>query len=191
MQSKFAVFVDRDGTINVDVDFLSSPSQLQLIPRSADAIRILNELGIPVVVITNQSGIARGLYSENDLRIVHSAMDEELKKHNASVLDYFYCPHHPDEGLPEYRVDCQCRKPKPGMLYQAQAKHGFDLTRSFVIGDKCIDVQTGKTVGATAIQVSTGYGTNDKETCNSIRDYYATDLFDAVQFIKKKLEPNQ
>ena len=191
VQSEFAVFVDRDGTINVDVDFLSSPSQLQLIPSSAEAIRMLNDLGIPVVVITNQSGIARGLYSENDLRIVHNAMNVELKKFNASVLDYFYCPHHPDDGLPKYRIDCECRKPKPGMLHQAKAKYGFDLGRSFVVGDKCIDVQTGKAVGATAIQVSTGYGMKEKEQCDSLRDYYATDLFDAVQFITKKLELNQ
>ena len=191
VQSEFAVFVDRDGTINVDVDFLSSPSQLRLIPRSADAIRVLNELGIPVVVITNQSGIARGLYSEQDLRIVHHAMDEELKKFNASVLDYFYCPHHPDDGLPKYRIDCECRKPKPGMLHQAKTKYGFDLGRSFVVGDKCIDVQTGKAVGATAIQVSTGYGMKEHEMCGNLRDYYATDLFDAVQFIKMKLTLNQ
>lgn len=188
MQSAFAVFVDRDGTINVDVDFLSSPSQLQLIPRSADAIRMLNELGIPVVVITNQSGIARGLYSENDLRIVHNAMDEELKKFDASVLDYFYCPHHPDEGLPQYRMDCDCRKPKPGMLHQAREKYGFDLSRSFVVGDKCIDVQTGNAVGAVTIQVATGYGEGEKELCANKRDYFAVDLYDAVQFIKKKIK---
>lgn len=191
MLSEFAVFVDRDGTINVDVDFLSSPSQLQLIPRSADAIRILNDLGVPVVVITNQSGIARGLYSENDLRVVHDAMDAALREFNASVLDYFYCPHHPVDGLPAYRIDCECRKPKPGMLNQARAKYGFDLARSYVVGDKCVDVQAGKAVGATAIQVSTGYGTKEKEMCDTLRDYYATDLFDAVQFIKKKLEQNQ
>lgn len=187
VQSEFAVFVDRDGTINVDIDFLSSPSQIQLIPRSADAIRILNECEIPVVVITNQSGIARGLFSENDLRIIHRAMDEELKKFNASVLDYFYCPHHPTDGIPKYRIDCECRKPKPGMLMQAKEKYGFDLSRSFVIGDKCIDAQTGKSVGAVSIQVATGYGTQEKDICSNQRDYYATDLFDAVHYITKTL----
>lgn len=191
MQHKFAVFVDRDGTINVDVDFLSSPSQLQLIPRSAEAIRELNDLGIPVVVITNQSGIARGLYSENDLHAVHDAMDNELKKSGAAVLDYFYCPHHPVEGLPQYRIECDCRKPKPGMLNKAKAKYGFNLSRSFVVGDKCIDVQAGKSVGAVSIQVATGYGEKEKELCSEERDYYAVDLYDAVQFIKKKINSNQ
>ena len=154
----FAVFVDRDGTINVDVDFLSSPSQLQLIPRSADAIRELNDLDIPVVVITNQSGIARGLFTEKELHAVHEAMDAELLRHKAKVLAYFYCPHHPNGNNSQYAVDCECRKPKPGMLTEAKRNYGFDLTRSYVIGDKCIDIQTGKSVGAVSIQVATGYG---------------------------------
>lgn len=187
MQADFAVFVDRDGTINVDVDFLSTPSQLQLIPRSAEAIRDLNRLGIPVIVITNQSGIARGLFSESDLKRVHAAMDIELKRYGASVLDYFYCPHHPIDGVGKYRIECDCRKPRAGMLLEAQRKYGLDLSRSFVVGDKCIDVQTGRTVGATSIQVSTGYGAAEKELCAAERDFFALDLFDAVQFIKKTL----
>lgn len=191
MLSEFAVFIDRDGTINVDVDFLSSPSQLQLIPRSAEAIRELNDLGIAVVVITNQSGIARGLYTEDDLQKVHEAMNSELKKVGATVLDYFFCPHHPEEGLPPYRVECDCRKPKPGMLNQAKNKYGFNLRRSFVVGDKCIDVQTGKAVGAVAIQVATGYGEKEKQLCENERDYFASDLYDAVQFIKQQLTPRQ
>ncbi|MEW6060686.1 MAG: D-glycero-beta-D-manno-heptose 1,7-bisphosphate 7-phosphatase [Bacteroidota bacterium] len=191
MLSEFAVFIDRDGTINVDVDFLSSPSQLQLIPRSAEAIRELNDLGIAVVVITNQSGIARGLYTEDDLQKVHEAMNSELKKVGATVLDYFFCPHHPEEGLPPYRVECDCRKPKPGMLNQAKNKYGFNLRRSFVVGDKCIDVQTGKAVGAVAIQVATGYGEKEKQLCKNERDYFASDLYDAVQFIKQQLTPRQ
>ncbi|MFA6541904.1 MAG: HAD family hydrolase [Bacteroidota bacterium] len=187
MQNDFAVFVDRDGTINVDVDFLSSPDQLELIPRSAEAIRQLNLLNIPVIVITNQSGIARGLYSEDDLRTIHRAMDSLLEQHGASVTDYFYCPHHPNEGIPPYVKECECRKPKPGMLLQAAKKFGFDLQRSFVVGDKCIDVQTGRAVNATSIQVATGYGTGEKEQCRTERDYYGIDLFDAVQFIKQKV----
>lgn len=187
----YAVFVDRDGTINVDVDFLSSPSQIQLIPRSADAIRELNALEIPVVVITNQSGIARGLYTEDDLRKVHRAMDDELKKTGASVLEYLYCPHHPEGTLPQYRIECECRKPKAGMLNRAKEKYGFDLARSFVVGDKSIDVQTGKAVGAVSIQVATGYGLKEKELGAGERDFYATDLYDAVQFIKKKLQSTQ
>lgn len=180
----FAVFVDRDGTINVDVDFLSSPGQLQLIPRSADAIRELNELGIPVIVITNQSGIARGLYSEQDLKLVHDAMDALLKVQGASIQKYYYCPHHPTDGIAPYVTDCACRKPKPGMLYQARDEFGFDLRRSYVIGDKRIDMEAGRSVGAVAIQVATGYGEQEQESAADIRDHYAGDLFEAVQIIK-------
>jgi D-glycero-D-manno-heptose 1,7-bisphosphate phosphatase len=188
VQNDFAVFIDRDGTINVDVDFLSSPDQLQLIPRSAEAIKVLNDLGIPVIVITNQSGIARGLYSEADLHRVHSAMDEMLKHYGATISAYYYCPHHPTDGITPYVKDCACRKPKPGMLLRAKKKFGFDLKRSFIVGDKCVDVQAGKAVGAGAIQVSTGYGAEEKDLCSDIRDYYAFDLFEAVQFIKSKLK---
>lgn len=186
-RTDFAVFIDRDGTINVDVDFLSSPSQLQLIPRSAEAIHELNELGIPVVVITNQSGIARGLFSEDDLRVVHSTLDTMLGTFSAKVLAYYYCPHHPDDGIAPYVKLCECRKPKPGMLNEAKTTYGFDLKRSFVVGDKCIDIQTGKSVGAVSIQVSTGYGAAEKNSCADIRDHYAVDLYEAVQFIKTKL----
>ena len=187
-QKDFAVFLDRDGTINVDVDFLSSPSQLQLIPRSAEAIKELNDLGLPVIVITNQSGIARGLYSEDDLHRVHAAMDEMLTRYGATISAYYYCPHHPHEGIAPYVKECECRKPKPGMLLRAKKKFGFDLKRSFIVGDKLVDVQAGKSVGAVAIQVSTGYGVEEKDLCADIRDYYAVDLFDAVQFIKLKLK---
>jgi len=185
VQKDFAVFVDRDGTINIDVDFLSSPEQITLIPRSADAIRELNQLDVPVIVITNQSGIARGLYTEQDLRAIHRAMDVMLEKENARVLDYFYCPHHPTDGIPPYIQNCNCRKPKPGLLLQAKEKYGFDLQKSFVIGDKCVDMQAGTAVKATSIQVATGYGTEQKDLCSADREYFGEDLYDAVQYIKR------
>jgi len=187
-QTDFAVFIDRDGTINVDVDFLSSPSQLQLIPRSAEAIRELNDLGIPVIVITNQSGIARGLYTEDDLKAVHTAMDGMLKEFGASILHYYYCPHHPSDGIVPYVRECECRKPKAGMLQSAKNQFGFDLGRSFVVGDKLIDVQAGKSVGAVSIQVATGYGIREKEAAAGTRDFYAADLYEAVQFIKSNVK---
>lgn len=187
MHSEFAVFVDRDGTINVDVDFLSSPGQLRLIPRSAAAIRELNELGIPVIVITNQSGIARGLFTEEDLQRVHAELDRMLENEGASVTAYFYCPHHPSEGIERYVTDCECRKPKPGMLIAAQKKFGFDLTRSYLIGDKCVDMTAARSAGASAVQVATGYGATEKDLCGAERDFFAADLFEAVQFIKNQL----
>ncbi len=183
-----AVFIDRDGTINVDVDFLSSPQQLQLIPRSADAIKELNDRKVPVFVITNQSGIARGLFSEKDLSEIHRALDEMLRQSGASVTGYYYCPHHPNDGLPPYVTDCDCRKPKPGLLHRAQKEHGLDLTRSFVIGDKKIDMEAGRSVGARTIHVGTGYGAAEKESAALFRDAFVPDLYDAVQLIKSQLD---
>lgn len=188
MHSEFAVFVDRDGTINVDVDFLATPSQLQLIPRSAEAIRELNERQIPVIVITNQSGIARGLYTEDDLLAVHAELDRQLKAEGASVTDYFYCPHHAAEGVGRYKIECDCRKPKPGMLIAAREKYGIDLRRSFVIGDKCVDMQAGRAVGAGTIQVATGYGAKEKDQCGAMRDFFAADLFHAVRHIIQNVQ---
>ncbi|MCK9409434.1 MAG: HAD family hydrolase, partial [Bacteroidetes bacterium] len=170
--------------INVDVDFLSSPGQLQLIPRSAEAIRELNELGMPVIVITNQSGIARGLYTESDLKTVHDALDRMLNEHGASIQRYYYCPHHPSDGIAPYVTDCACRKPKSGMLNQARQEFGFDLKRSFVVGDKKIDMEAGRAVGAVSIQVATGYGEREQLAAVGIRNHYAADLYDAVQYIK-------
>lgn len=188
MQKDFAVFIDRDGTINIDVDFLSKPEQLQLIPRSAEAIRTLNELNIPVIVITNQSGIARGIFSEEDLFAIHNALDDVLLHYGAHVDAYYYCPHHPTDGIAPYVKDCDCRKPKPGMLKEAEKRFNLNLHHSFVVGDKCIDIQTGKAVGATAIQVSTGYGKDEAHLCESERDFFASDLFEAVGYIIKTLK---
>ncbi len=182
-QKDFAVFLDRDGTINVDIDFLTSPHQLQLIPRSAEAIRALNDLNIPVLVVTNQSGIARGLLTEEDLHAIHRRMDEMLNEHGASIDQYLYCPHHPDGIVEQYKKECECRKPNPGMLLDAEKRFGYNLKKSFVVGDKWRDVKTGKEVGSTTIQVSTGYGTEEKELATAVRDHFAADLFDAVQII--------
>lgn len=183
MRNDCAVFIDRDGTINVDVDFLSRPDQLQLIPRSAEAVRALNDLGIPVVVITNQSGIARGLFTEQDLALVHAELDRRLAEHGASVLAYQYCPHHPRDGVGAYRTECRCRKPGTGMLDDAAATYGFDLRRSFVVGDKAIDVEAGRAAGAFSVQVATGYGEREKESGARFRDHFAPDLFAAVRHI--------
>ncbi len=187
----FAAFIDRDGTINVDVDFLSKPEQLQLIPRSAEAIRLLNELNIPVIVITNQSGIARGIFREDDLHGIHRELDKQLQFAGAKIDGYYYCPHHPNDGVAPYVTDCECRKPKPGMLKQAQKKFTIDLTKSFLVGDKAIDIRTGKSVGAISIQVSTGYGTAESQLCSRERDYYAADLYEAVEYIAKTVHERE
>lgn len=145
-RAKFAVFVDRDGTICFDKHYLADPNGLELVPTVAEGIKKLNDAGIPVVVVTNQSGIARGYFTPERLDEIHDRLREALAVRGARIDDIFYCPHLPDAG-------CPCRKPAPGMLLQAMEKHGFDLKRSFVIGDRMMDVELAHAVGAIGILV--------------------------------------
>jgi D-glycero-D-manno-heptose 1,7-bisphosphate phosphatase len=162
---RIAVFLDRDGTINEEVEFLRRPEELQLIPGAAGAVRMLNERGLLTCVISNQSGVARGLFSERDLDPIHDALRAMLARENARVDRIYYCPHHPTEGQPPYRIDCACRKPSPGMLHRGEHELGIDLHRSFVVGDRIVDIQAGKAVGAVTLLVLTGYGTASACEC--------------------------
>ncbi len=182
------VFLDRDGTVNVEMEYLSSPSQLQLIPRSARAIQELNSLGLRVFIISNQSGVARGYFTEDRVKEVNAALLAMLKREGAIVDDVYYCPHLPGAPVREYAVECACRKPKPGMLLEAARKHDLRLDRSFVIGDRCIDVETGKAVGAGTVLVATGYGSAERLRCGASADFCAADLYDAVQHVKATVE---
>ena len=177
-RSDIAVFLDRDGTVNVEKEYLSSPDQLQLIPRSAAAIRELNKLGTRVFVITNQSGVARGLFSEEDVLKVHTTLRSLLKSEDAYVDDFFYCPHLPGSADNRYNKECDCRKPKPGMLQQAELKYSVDLR---------IDVATGKAVAAGTVMVSTGYGAKEIRECRSEPDFFAQDLLEGVKYVKEKI----
>ncbi|PQO31532.1 D-glycero-beta-D-manno-heptose 1,7-bisphosphate 7-phosphatase [Blastopirellula marina] len=156
-----AVFLDRDGTINEEVKYLSSPHQLRLIPGAAEAIARLNQAGIPVIVVTNQSGIARGYYTEDDVEQVHSYLDKLLADHGASIDAYYYCPHHPGAIVKQYLVDCECRKPRTGMLSAAAAQENVSLAQAYLVGDKRSDLRAAISAGARGILVRTGYG---KET---------------------------
>ena len=184
-----AVFLDRDGTINEEVDFVRTPEELQLIPGAARAIRRLNESGFVTCVISNQSGIARGFLSERELEDIHEKLQEELRREDARVDRIYYCPHHPTEGKPPYNITCPCRKPNPGMLLAGQAEFSLDLSRSFVVGDRIVDVQVGKAVGATTILVLTGYGRIAAEECKDAGvtpDYVLASLPEAVKIIVGK-----
>jgi D-glycero-D-manno-heptose 1,7-bisphosphate phosphatase len=184
------IFIDRDGTINNEVDYLRSPDQLTLIPRSAEAISALNRLGLKVFIHTNQSGIARGFLTEKDLAAIHEKLTQLLEKQNARIEKIYYCPHHPEGTVERYRMECECRKPKPGMLHAAAKEYNINLSGSYIIGDKMIDVQTGNNCGATTILVMTGYGKSELELCrkNNVRiGHTADDLYDAVQIIKSRI----
>ncbi|MBI5476385.1 MAG: HAD family hydrolase [Ignavibacteriales bacterium] len=192
--SRIGIFLDRDGTIIEEVNYLSSPKELHLLPRSAEAIKIANDLGLKVIIATNQSGIARGILTEEQLEVIHNALIENLRRNGANIDGVYYCPHHPDTGLPEYRKDCTCRKPKPGMILQASKDFEIEISKSYLIGDKAIDVETASACGTTSILVQTGYGQEELKICrmkNIPVDYVAADLLDAIKFIEEKFNKEQ
>lgn len=151
--SRRAVFLDRDGTINVEVNYLHRAADLDLIPGAARAIRALNGAGYRVIVVTNQAGIARGYYGESALHALHSHLRATLAAEGARIDAFYFCPHHPD-----FTGACACRKPMPGMLTQAAVDHGIDLTRSWLIGDSAGDLGAARAAGCRSILVRTGYG---------------------------------
>ena len=177
-----AVFLDRDGVITQEPPhYAHELSQLKLIPKSADAIRLLNENRFVVIVASNQAGIAHGYYREEDAILFHQAMKENLAKEGAYIDAIYYCPHHPEAKIERYRVDCNCRKPKPGMLTRAKRELNIDLKQSFIVGDKLSDIEAGKRAGCKTIMVRTGYGVEELKSNEIDCDYVANDLYDAVQ----------
>jgi D-glycero-D-manno-heptose 1,7-bisphosphate phosphatase len=155
--TKRAVFIDRDGTLNVEKDYLYRVDDCELIPGAVDAVRRLNEAGWLVVVVTNQSGVARGYYGEQEVASLHRHMADELAQGGGQVSGWYFCPHHP-AGQEPYNRQCDCRKPLPGMLLQAARELEIDLSRSWMVGDKLVDVQAGQAAGCRAVLVRTGYG---------------------------------
>jgi len=153
-----AVFLDRDGTMIHETGYLGRVDDLKWFPWTIDAIRLLNRAGFLVCVTTNQGGIGLGLYTEAFLQDLHAMMAATLEANGASVDGWFYCPHHPSAIVDALRVECACRKPRPGMIQQASDRFAIDLSRSFVIGDKLADVRLAEHAGARGILVQTGYG---------------------------------
>ncbi len=145
--SKRAVFLDRDGVICYDVHYMSSPDQFRLMPGVGEGIRKLNEAGFLVIVVTNQSGLRRGLITEENLKKIHERMIRELSSYGARIDDIYVCPCLPEE-------DCDCRKPKPGMILEAAKKHNIELSSSYMIGDKQIDADAGKAAGCKTILIT-------------------------------------
>ena len=159
---KPAVFLDRDGTINVERDYLYRIEDFQFIAGVPMAVRRLNEAGFLVVVVTNQSVIARGLCSLEELAEIHKKMETELGAEGAFVEAIYFCPHHPHGGfegeVKEYKIECECRKPKPGMLLQAAERFHIDLSKSYLVGDSPRDIEAGRSAGVTTLRVKTGHG---------------------------------
>jgi D-glycero-D-manno-heptose 1,7-bisphosphate phosphatase len=153
-----AIFMDRDGTLSREVGYVNHLSRFQLFPWSVDAVRLINRSGLFAVVVTNQAGVARGYFPESLIQEVHGALRAAMESGGARIDGIYYCPHHPSVGQPPYRRECDCRKPRPGLLRRAAAELGIDLGRSYVIGDRHGDLALAWSVGAKGVLVRTGYG---------------------------------
>jgi len=178
---KGAIFLDRDGTIVRDVGYLRSADQMVILPGAAAAIRLLEKHGWPVVVVTNQSGVARGFLTERELGKIHDELCARLERDGAYLSRIYYCPHHPSEGRGAYKVACECRKPNPGMVRQAVLDLGVDPSMSYVVGDQTGDMELARRVGARGILI--GHSGRAKEGLAMLHAGSAADLWEAVQWI--------
>ena len=180
-----AVFIDRDGTISEEVGYVNHPSRFRVFPYSAEAIRILNNNGWLAIVITNQAGVARGYFSEELIASVHDRLESDLE--NARLDAIYYCAHHPSVGEPPYRIDCDCRKPKPGLIDRAAKDLDVDLGASWMVGDRYGDVELARNAGLRSAFVLSGYGRGEweyqRQTWKYEPDVVCEDLLEAVKVI--------
>jgi D-glycero-D-manno-heptose 1,7-bisphosphate phosphatase len=175
------VLVDRDGTLNLEKNYLSAPDQLELIPGAGPALKRLQDAGWGICVVSNQSGVARGYFDMEQLAKVHRRLEEMLARFDVRLDGIYLCPHSPDDG-------CNCRKPLPGMVHRAMADHGFDPRQAWVIGDKEVDVGLGHAVGAKSILVRTGYGKLYESETKA--DFIADDLAGAIDLVLGEMRQN-
>jgi D-glycero-D-manno-heptose 1,7-bisphosphate phosphatase len=182
-----AVFMDRDGTINDEMGYINHISRFKLLPKSAAAIRLINQNGYKAVIITNQSGIARGYFPEELVEDIHENLKRTLSQKGANIDGIYYCPHHPIHGIGKYKKDCDCRKPKIGMIQKAAKDLNIDLSKSYMVGDRGADIQMAKEFGGKGILVLTGYGKGEYKYLSHAWEfkpnYIAKDLYDAVEWI--------
>ena len=177
-----AVFIDRDGTINVDGPYLDDPDEFEMYPGVGEGVKKLKENGFKIIVITNQSGIARGYFTKSDLAAIHDKMNAEFKKFKVDLDGIYYCPHHPDDN-------CNCRKPKTGLFEKAIKEHDIDVKKSYMLGDGIHDIEAGKKIGVTTILIPVPYmgeetiSEKNREECNP--DYIADDFANTVEWILK------
>jgi D-glycero-D-manno-heptose 1,7-bisphosphate phosphatase len=186
-----AVFLDRDGTLIEEVGYLDRRDRVQLYPWSVDAIRALNQARIPVVMITNQSGVARGFFTEAVVDDVHRHIADRLAAGGAHLDAYYYCPHHRDGSVPQFAVACDCRKPGRGLVDRAVGELGVDPRQSFTIGDRWLDVALARTIGGKGVLVRTGYGADEERRPppGVAADVVVNNLIEAASWVLERLEP--
>ncbi len=187
MSLKPTVFLDRDGTINYDAGYINDTSNFVLYPFAAQAIKMLNDNGYLVIVITNQSGLGRGFFNVETMNKLHEKMNNELDKQGAVIDGLYYCPHDVNAKVEEFRGDCECRKPKAGMPEQAMKDFPIDKSKTYFVGDKHSDIMAGHAVGSKTIMVETGYGKGDllnkSQNWKVQPDAVAANLLEAVRLI--------
>jgi D-glycero-D-manno-heptose 1,7-bisphosphate phosphatase len=190
--NKGAVFLDRDGTINEEMGYINHPDRFIVFPFVADSIKIFNDLEMKVIVVTNQSGVARGYFKDSLVLELHDKLMKKMSEEGAKIDEIYYCPHHPVEGQGNYKLDCNCRKPKPGMVLQAVEKYHIDTQKSIMIGDRYKDIVFARNLNMKSGLVLTGYGlgeyTYDQEKWDYQPDFVGKNLLDIAQQIKKSTE---
>jgi len=178
-----AVFLDRDGVIIEDVGYLNECSRIKFLPRVSEAIKLLNKNGFKVIVVSNQAGVARGYFTEETVEEINRNTQESLAKQGAFIDKIYYCPHHVEGTVEEYRKDCYCRKPNPGMIEEAATEFGIDLKNSFVIGDKITDIEAGHRAGCKTILLASESHPNKGGEITLMSNHVATDLYEAVKWL--------
>lgn len=182
-----AVFMDRDGTISEEIGYVNHPARYRVFPYSAEAVRLINEAGWLAVLVTNQAGVARGYFTEDLIGAVHDRLRQELEREGAHLDAVYYCAHHPSVGESPYRMDCDCRKPKPGLIRRAASEFDIDLSQSWMIGDRYSDMELAHNAGVRACFVLSGYGRGEWEyqraNWKHEPDLVAEDLLEAVKKI--------
>lgn len=183
-----AVFLDRDGTINEEMGYINHLSRFRIFDYTFNAIKIFNNLGFKVIIITNQSGIARGYFDENLLSRVHKELLNQAKVNHAHIDKIYFCPHHKNGIVKKYKIECECRKPKPGMLLRAQQELKISLENSYLIGDRYKDMQFANNNGIKSILVKTGYGLGEysfqRENWPQKPDFIKDNLLEAAYLIE-------
>ncbi|TVL95799.1 MAG: D,D-heptose 1,7-bisphosphate phosphatase [Candidatus Kuenenia stuttgartiensis] len=182
MKKNKAAFLDRDGTIVVHTPYLSSPEQLKLLPHAVEGIRLFKDHDYLIIVVTNQSGVARGYFDEESLIQIHEKLKKILIREKAEVDAFYYCPHHAEGVVEQYRVHCDCRKPQPKMLFDAAQQYNIDLSQSIMIGDSPVDILAGKEAGCkSALIINPNHEQEADPDAPFGADYVVKDLLEAAR----------
>jgi len=177
-----AIFLDRDGTLIEDVNYLRNIEDIHLLPGAVEAVRRINQSGIPAVIVTNQSAVARGMLSEEELVQIQLEINRIFDENGAHFDAFYYCPHHPEFGNHTYRIECDCRKPRPGMLLGAAKELGLSLSESVMVGDSESDVQAGRAGGCKTVLLAPSAASAEKDFPNTVADFVAFDILNAVDW---------